>query len=110
MKILPSRYRKKIKIDKQRGCWLWQGEVNHAGYGRAWYKNSRYVSHRLITWLLGGCFRLEDYDKELDHLCTTRHCCNPRHLEIVNRKKNVKRIHRRRKKIDESGNLVGGKK
>ena len=104
--MLPQRYRKKIKIDKQRGCWLWQGEVTWNGYGRAWFMNYRYVSHRLFYWLLvKDNFCLEDYKIELDHLCETRNCCNPRHMEKVKRQVNIKRKFRRKKRITENGEL-----
>lgn len=108
--MLPSRYRKKIIIDKQRGCWLWQGEVTKRGYGRAWYKNHRYMAHRLVYWLLvklhGDKFDIDNRKIELDHLCEVRNCVNPKHLEKVGRVKNCKRIHRRRKRIDENGKLI----
>ena len=43
-----------------------------------------------------------------DHLCRNRACCNPAHIELVTRQTNIKRVYRRRKKIDENGELTGG--
>lgn len=109
MHRLPERYQAKIKIN-DKGCWEWQGEIAHNGYGRAWYKGFRYQAHRLVYWLIGsGKFNIDDTTKEIDHLCENRCCVNPEHHEVVTHQVNIKRIKRRRKKIDKNGQLVNGK-
>lgn len=101
---LPNHIKSKITVCETRSCWLWGGEIDHTGYGRAWFKGFRYQAHRLIYWLTGQTgFKIDDRKKELDHLCEIKHCVNPDHLEVVNRRTNVKRIFKRRKKINENG-------
>ncbi len=66
------------------GCWLWIGYICKDGYGI----------------LRGRCahrFAYEDYigpipdGLEIDHLCKTRSCVNPEHLEPVTHAENIAR-------------------
>lgn len=106
--LLPERYQKKVIIDNQRGCWLWQGEIDKYGYGRAWYKGFRYQAHRIIFWLLREGLQIDNNNQHIDHLCEVRNCVNPDHHEVVTREINHKRIYNRRKRINELGELIGG--
>lgn len=65
-------------------CWLWTGNISPNGYGRF----GKIYAHRYAY--------ISEYDGipeglDLDHLCRVRHCVNPRHLEPVTRKENVRR-------------------
>ena len=70
-------------------CWLWDGPVNAYGYGwgNAGRDRSRLV-HRLVYEELVGPI---PEGMELDHLCRTRNCYNPAHLEPVTHAENMRR-------------------
>lgn len=87
---LPTRLRDKIFIEPNSGCWLWLGYVNAHGYGTMWWSSQRPVrqTHPVIyEFFLGPV----PPGLELDHLCRTRSCCNPCHLEPVTRRTNLLR-------------------
>jgi len=61
-------------------CWLWAGSHNVYGYGVLWTGEKHIMAHRAV------------YESEVslipdnmvtDHLCRTRNCVNPSHLDIV---------------------------
>lgn len=75
----------KIQIDTKSGCWLFQGNLEH-GYGRSSIGSKSkgtfkkvYVHKITYEYFVGPV--PEGY--EIDHLCRTRKCCNPDHLEAV---------------------------
>lgn len=71
------------------GCWLWTGALNWDGYGC--FNAGPEISssaHRFAYRLLVG--PVPD-GLELDHLCRTRNCVNPDHLEPVTHAENVRR-------------------
>lgn len=64
-------------------CWLWTGQRQTSGlnYGRFYLRgDGRDVyAHRFAL----GCIEALVAGLEVDHLCRTPLCCNPRHLEQV---------------------------
>jgi hypothetical protein len=68
------------------GCWLWTGRRSPNGYGRARIAGVETVAHR-ASWAMLNGWPVES----LDHLCRTRLCVNPTHLEQVPIKVNVLR-------------------
>ncbi len=71
------------------GCWLWTGGTTHDGYP-TWGTtgNRKIYAHRFI------------YEQEvapipkgltLDHLCKTRHCVNPAHMDPCTLQENISR-------------------
>lgn len=66
------------------GCWLWIGGVNAHGYG-VFRKG---LAHR---WSYRRYRGEIPKGLELDHLCRTRCCINPDHLEAVTHKENCLR-------------------
>lgn len=78
-----------VQIDRETGCWQWQGSVNGPGYGL--FKVSpgkRKFAHRLShEWWLGPIPK----KWVVDHLCRNHGCCNPAHLEAVTHGENIKR-------------------
>lgn len=72
---LSSRY----EVCEESGCWLWTGNIDTKGYGRAWIKGtSSTLAHR-ITWeaLVGD---IEGDNLCVCHKCDTPACVNPGHL------------------------------
>ena len=87
---LKSHLLKRKKIDKETGCWIWQGWINREGYGRVQYQNKKYLAHRLSAVVFKG-YNLEDYDKglQVNHLCHNRACINPEHFYIGTQEDNM---------------------
>jgi HNH endonuclease len=69
-------------------CLIWQGPHTPAGYGCLMVEGTTRLAHRLAyqEWVgpIPG-------DKQLDHLCRTRDCIEPTHLEIVTSRENTMR-------------------
>ena len=65
------------------GCWIWQGATNRGGYGvigRGRRGNGNILVHRgMYEELIGD---IPD-GLHLDHLCRTKACANPWHLDPV---------------------------
>ena len=77
------------KVDKTETCWLWTAKKDD-GYGR-WAppgKAQQYLVHRLAFAVLKE--KIQE-GMQIDHLCKTRHCVNPDHLEQVTSKENTRR-------------------
>lgn len=71
-------------VVSESGCWLWQGYVGPLGYG---YFNGE-LAHRLAYEVfVGGIVP----PLQIDHLCRTRNCVRPSHLETVTIRENVLR-------------------
>jgi hypothetical protein len=79
------------KVDRSagpNGCWLWLSSKSTHGYGLARVEGRREAAHR-VAWRLSG--RTVDLSLTLDHLCRTRACVNPSHLEQVSLRSNILR-------------------
>ncbi len=72
------------RVDKSGDCWLWLGErtkpADEDGYGRIRAPQGRIVAHRFAYEEKHGPVPA---GMVLDHLCRTRLCVNPDHLEPV---------------------------
>lgn len=69
-------------------CWNWTGHKIKR-YGRIRLdKNTMQIAHRFIYLFLTG---ESGEDLVVDHLCRNRSCCNPRHLELVTNRENIRR-------------------
>jgi hypothetical protein len=81
-----------IMPEPMSGCWLWLATVGENGYGQiTCIRDGRYINkkaHRIVYESNRGA--IPD-GMDLDHLCRTRSCVNPDHLEPVTRSQNVKR-------------------
>jgi hypothetical protein len=88
-----DRFYESWTIDAETGCWLWTGQINHAGYGRFAMPRSQpgqreRLAHRM-TWEMAVGPVPEGL--QLDHLCRRRSCVNPDHLEPVTSAENTRR-------------------
>jgi hypothetical protein len=83
-----ERFWRQVKGGDVETCWLWTGRPANEGYGkfvdrREWYQAHRFAYENLIA-------EIPD-DLELDHLCRTRLCVNPWHMEPVTHYVNTRR-------------------
>src|SRR5882672_11179746 len=62
------------------GCKVWLGALNDAGYGRV-KVNSRFRRAHIVAWEIER--GKVPSGLVLDHLCCTKSCINPAHLEAV---------------------------
>lgn len=78
---------KKVLIDPNTECWLWQGHVGPDGYARSVFLNKKQESVHRVSYLTfvgeipGGM--------AIDHICRNRKCCNPKHLQVLSVKENT---------------------
>lgn len=78
------------KVSKQdNGCWIWTASKFQNGYGRFIVDHSCIGAHR---------FSYEHFKSaipsglQIDHLCKTKSCVNPDHLEVVTLQENIRRF------------------
>lgn len=87
IEVLASRF----DIDEH-GCWVWNGLLTNAGYGRLNWMHLFGVNvpgaHRVVLAAIG---QPVPQDKVVDHLCRNRACINPDHLDVVTQRENVLR-------------------
>jgi hypothetical protein len=79
-----KRLLNKVKIENE--CWLWEGCLNHVGYGQSSYRSKQMTVHRLSWKVFKG-----DFDSKLCvlHKCDNRNCINPEHLYLGNQCDNM---------------------
>lgn len=75
------------------GCWLYKKGYQPNGYCRISIVQDRrhykvYAHH--VFWVLRNWRQMPHY-MEIDHICGTRGCVNPGHLECVTREENLRR-------------------
>lgn len=83
---LPDAFWRRVITEPMSGCWLWLGPINTGGYAEFSVGSYGQVrGHRIAYITLVG-----EVPKglELDHLCRTRSCVNPDHLEPVTAEEN----------------------
>lgn len=82
-----ERVLSRLVIDPS-GCLLWTGPLQPNGYVKANAEGVRYLLHRLMyEWFVEP---IPD-GMQIDHLCRTRHCANPAHMEVVTPRVNTLR-------------------
>lgn len=87
-----SRFLRYVSVSEN-GCWLWTGGKSGVGYGHfhtgTTAKNYKDVyAHRLSYILWNGPIAK---GLVIDHLCRSRACVNPDHLEAVTTRTNLLR-------------------
>ena len=98
---LPERIRNKIQPEPNSGCWLWTGCLTDRGYPNGTVRYKSYRMHRYIYRLFK-----DDLGSELHHVCRTKCCVNPSHLQNVTKSENC----RQRPRIThcKNGHLLAG--
>lgn len=76
------------KVNKTRGCWLWTAGTDCGGYGVFRLNGKIRKAHRVSYEMAYGAI---PNGLTLDHLCRTRRCVRPEHLEAVSLKTNILR-------------------
>ncbi len=88
---LPERFWKKVQPCPVTGCWLWTASLCSDGYakfGLGKKEDGIGIGHRVAYEALVG--RIPP-GLHIDHLCRTRRCVNPAHLEPVTTQENTRR-------------------
>jgi len=89
---LVTRFLQSIVVEEWDDCWLWGRAVNWSGYGQMGMGgNPLALAHRVSYELFIG---LIPDGLHIDHLCGTRKCVNPAHLEAVTQQDNNRRSKR----------------
>lgn len=78
----PHRFFAKVKFTDT--CWLWTGSTNMKGYGC-------FLGRQSHRWAYEFCVGPIPDGLEIDHLCRTRNCQNPDHMEAVTHTVNIQR-------------------
>ena len=76
------------KVDKSGACWLWTAHTVGSGYGGFWDTVRNVCAHR---WAYEERFGPIPDGLQIDHLCRTRICVRPAHLEAVTQTENILR-------------------
>lgn len=84
---LPERFWRRVEVGAL-GCWVWTGARTRAGYSSLRWGDETVYGHRLAYEVLVG--PVPD-GLQIDHLCRTRACVRPDHLEAVTQVENVRR-------------------
>lgn len=83
-------------------CHQWAGPTSGTGRGGGYGRmslNGRTVATHLVAYT--HFFGYIPSNRQVDHLCNNRLCCNPLHMELVTHLKNQKRRAKRAKQVKE---------
>lgn len=78
----------RYKVDDQTQCWIWQRATNASGYGKLRVHGKDWLAHR---WFWSEAHGPILDGMVIDHLCRTRRCVNPGHMELVTPGENQRR-------------------
>lgn len=91
-----ARILKRVTIDSE-GCWLVSGWNDGKGYAKISVKGKSKFTHRVMfEWFNRRKIRK---GLQIDHICCSRGCCNPLHLQAVTNKTNSKLRDKRKRKL-----------
>ena len=79
------RFWTKVEVLSIKSCWLWRGTIDSKGYGVVRINQQSFRAHRVAYELLVGNI---PSGLCIDHLCRTRSCVNPIHMEVCTPKEN----------------------
>lgn len=75
-------------VSEEDGCLVFLGALNWGGYGKFWLEGKTIAAHKYAYEQAYG--PIPD-GLTIDHLCRTRHCVKPEHLEAVTIQVNLSR-------------------
>lgn len=95
------QYRFWTKVDKNSGifgedgkykteCWIWIARLDKDGYGVFTINGKGYRAHRISYQIE---YNKIDNNLTIDHLCRSRNCIRPDHLEQTTSRENIMRGH-----------------
>ncbi len=74
-----------IKTTDKNSCWLYSGYKSKGGYCQFWSNGKTVLAHRYSYELHKNKI---PSGLVIDHLCKTRNCVNPKHMEVVTLEEN----------------------
>lgn len=78
----------KYVVNSENGCWEWTASLSRYGYAQFFREGGSHNAHRYSYRYYRGDI---PKDMEVDHLCRNKICVNPKHLELVTHKENMRR-------------------
>ena len=82
--LVSERFEKYYVPEPNSGCFIWTGYLTIGGYGGFGKKRAHRVSYECVNGDIPDGL-------VIDHLCRTRCCVNPSHMEAVTNKENILR-------------------
>jgi hypothetical protein len=83
----------KVSKDPKTKCWLWLDHTDKQGYGRIRVDGKMRYGHRISYHLF-----VKDIDPQsvVHHICNTRRCINPKHLQMISPHENTAEMFERK--------------
>jgi hypothetical protein len=85
---LKKRFRSHVKVDPERGCWLWKSSLCK-GYATMQIEGN---TKRVARWIYELLIKPIPEGHEMHHTCLVKNCVNPFHLQPLDHGDHI-RIH-----------------